>query len=48
MGLIELLKLRDEVKARSAKFDLKRFHREVLYAGSVPIPSLRNHVLSKY
>ncbi len=45
IGQLEIMKLRDEAKARlGVKFDLGRFHDVVLEAGAVPLPVLRARV----
>ena len=50
LGLMEVLKLREMAKERvgEGQFDVKEFHKIVLSAGSVPIPTLKRHVLSFY
>ncbi|MEZ0229401.1 MAG: DUF885 family protein [Planctomycetota bacterium] len=45
IGQLEILKLRDEAKAKlGARFDLKGFHDVVLDAGAVALPVLRDRV----
>ena len=50
IGLMEVLKLREEVKEKvgRSRFDIKQFHSAVLLAGSVPLPTLRSHVIGLY
>ena len=50
VGLMEVLKLREDVKKMvgEGRFDVRQFHSNVLSAGSVPIPTLKRHVMSLY
>jgi uncharacterized protein (DUF885 family) len=48
LGKLQLLKLRDEAKAKAgAAFSLQRFHDAVLAHGAPPVPLLRERVLAE-
>lgn len=48
LGKIQILKLRDEAKAKlGPKFSLKRFHDALLSHGAPPVPLLRERVLAE-
>jgi uncharacterized protein (DUF885 family) len=45
MGQLTILKLRDEAKTQLGdKFDIKKFHDEILNGGAMPLELLRQRV----
>jgi uncharacterized protein (DUF885 family) len=45
IGQLEISRLREEAQlALGARFNIREFHRQILVAGSLPLPIMRSHL----